>query len=128
MSFILPNHTMCVSLMLKLLREKLFCICYSVFDLTENNWKSTSSALTSSELSEPRKYIDKAKLGQNLRRWKIMWQRRDHLEKGGAKFILLGGPRILPVRPSNMSSMNMNTLKLWDLWIKIRTAKYMLNV
>ena len=58
----------CVSLMLKLLREKLFCFCYSVFDLIENNWKSTSSDLTSSEFSEPRKYIDKAKLGQKLSR------------------------------------------------------------
>jgi len=43
-----------------------------------------------------------------------MGQMRDNLEEGGAKFVLLGAPRILPARPSNMSSMNMNNLKLGE--------------
>ena len=41
-----------------------------------------------------------------------MGQKRDNLEEGGTKFIFLKGPRILLARPSNMKSMNMNTLKL----------------
>jgi len=44
-----------------------------------------------------------------------MWQTRDNLEEGGAKFVSLEDPRVLPARPSNMSSMNMNALKLWEV-------------
>jgi hypothetical protein len=54
--------------MQKLLREKLFSTCCSVVDVRENNWKSAANMLTSSETSEPRKYIDREKFNQNCRR------------------------------------------------------------
>jgi len=42
---------------------------------------------------------------------KLWGQKRDNLEEGGAKLILLEGPRFFPAHPYNMSSMNMEILK-----------------